>query len=448
MESQHSMAFALLFHLKKHLHLIEDYEHCIVAMSVQTKSAVPLGELRPAQITPRQADLFSPKRVLLFDHTAQLGGGEIALLDLVSHLDRSRIMPIVVLGSDGPLANRLRGIVDLHILEISPDLLHTRKDSLGSSKVVQLKTALNLFAYVLRLVDFIHTHNIELIHTNSLKADVLGGIAGKLTQTPVIWHMRDRITEDYLPRPAVRVMRKLCKLMPDFIIGNSAATLETLHLSGARPSMAIASGVNIRDYEQPGMSRDWYSADSQCEVRIGLVGRICPWKGQHIFLQAAAEVLKRFPKTHFQIIGAALFKEQQYELEMRELSRRLGIAEAVEFTGFRNDVPDLIHKLDLLVHASTTGEPFGQVIVQGMAAGKPVVATNGGGVPEIVVHGTTGLLVPMDDGPAMSSAICALLDAPEMAAAMGKAGRTRVLEHFTIERTARKVEAAYAEVLA
>jgi glycosyltransferase involved in cell wall biosynthesis len=383
---------------------------------------------------------------LLFDHTAQLGGGEIALLDLIRFFDRSRVTPIVVLGSDGPLADRLCGLVDLHILEISPDVLHTRKDTLGSSSVVQLKTAIQISAYVLRLVDFIHAHDIELIHTNSLKSDILGGVAGKLTQTPVIWHIRDRITDDYLPKAAVKVMRKLSRIVPDFIFGNSAATIETLQLMGTRPSMAVASGVDISAYEQTGVSPNDIS-DPSHEIKIGMVGRICPLKGQHIFLQAAAEVHKRFPQTRYQIIGAALFKEQQYEEEMRELARTLGLDHAVEFTGFRNDVPDLIRKLDILVHASTTGEPFGQVIVQGMAAGKPVVATNGGGVPEIVLHGITGFLVPMADASTMSSAICTLLDAPEMAAAMGNAGKMRVLEHFTIEQTARKVEAAYAEVL-
>lgn len=392
-------------------------------------------------------NLHSPMRVLLFDHTAQLGGGEIALLDLIRFFDRSRVTPIVVLGSDGPLADRLRGLVDLHILEIAHDVLHTRKDTLGSRSVIQLKTALQISTYVLRLADFIEAYNIELIHTNSLKADILGGIAARLARKPVIWHLRDRITEDYLPKPAVMAMRQLCRIIPNFIFGNSAATLETLQLMGARPSMAIASGVDISAYEHAGTSEAIAAGDPDREIRIGLIGRICPWKGQTIFLQAAAEVYKRFPRTRFQIIGAALFKEQQYEQEMRELARTLGLEDAVEFTGFRNDVPDLMRKLDILVHASTTGEPFGQVIVQGMAAGKPVVATNGGGVPEIVIHGVTGLLVPMRDAPAMSSAICALLDSPDMAAAMGRAGRIRVLEHFTIEQSARKVEGAYAQVL-
>ena len=119
----------------------------------------------------------------------------------------------------------------------------------------------------------------------------------------MIWHIRDRITEDYLPRSAVKVMRTLCRMIPDFIIGNSAATIETLQLMGTRPSMPVASGVNISAYEQAGTS----SGSTAGQITIGLAGRICPWKGQHIFLQAAAEVHKRFPQTRFQIIGAALF---------------------------------------------------------------------------------------------------------------------------------------------
>jgi glycosyltransferase involved in cell wall biosynthesis len=416
-------------------------------MAAQIQPDVLATQRTPEKAGPENKSPHSPMRVLLFDHTAQLGGGEIALLDLIRFFDRSRVTPIVVLGSDGPLADRLRGLVELHILEIAPDVLHTRKDTLGTGNVVRFKTALQIFAYVLRLADFIEAYNIELIHTNSLKADILGGIAARFARRPVIWHIRDRITEDYLPKPAVKAMRLLCRIIPDFIFGNSAATIETLQLRGARPSIPVASGVDIRAYEQEGISEAIATGRPDRKIRIGLVGRICPWKGQHIFLQAAAEVHKRFPLTHFQIIGAALFKEQQYEQEMRELAGTLGLEDAVEFTGFRNDVPDLMRKLDILVHASTTGEPFGQVIVQGMAAGKPVVATNGGGVPEIVIHGVTGLLVPMADAPAMSSAICALLDSPKIAASMGRVGRIRVLEHFTIERTARKVEAAYAEVL-
>jgi glycosyltransferase involved in cell wall biosynthesis len=173
---------------------------------------------------------------------------------------------------------------------------------------------------------------------------------------------------------------------------------------------------------------------------IGLVGRISPWKGQHIFLRAAAEVLKKYPGARFQIIGAPLFAEQDYDRHLRELAAELGIESSVEFTGFQSNVDQWISRLDLFVHASTTGEPFGQVVIEAMAHAKPVVATRGGGIPEIVQDGVTGLLVPMNDAPAMSLAIDRILADPVAAGAMGAAGRRRVEEHFTIRRTARRVQ--------
>jgi len=125
----------------------------------------------------------------------------------------------------------------------------------------------------------------------------------------------------------------------------------------------------------------------------------------------------------------------------------LGIADRVEFMGFCKDVPERIAAVDILVHASTTGEPFGQVILEGMAEGKPVVATNGGGVPEIVVDGVTGSLVPMGNAQAMADAVCDFLEHPEKAQQMGREGRRRVESHFTIQQTARRAEAVYEEML-
>jgi glycosyltransferase involved in cell wall biosynthesis len=182
--------------------------------------------------------------------------------------------------------------------------------------------------------------------------------------------------------------------------------------------------------------------------RFGLIGRISPWKGQHIFLRAAEKVHQRYPETRFLIIGAPLFGEEAYEAEIHKLTETLHLDEAVQFTGFCTDVPERIAALDVVVHASTSGEPFGQVIIEGMAAAKPVIATNGGGVPEIVEEGVTGLLVPMGDASAMSEAMIRLLNNPEEAAAMGRQGRKRVEEAFMIQRTAAEMRTVFESVLA
>jgi glycosyltransferase involved in cell wall biosynthesis len=391
-------------------------------------------------------------RVLFFDHTAALGGGEIALVNLVRCLNLAKIKPIVVLASQGPLVGRLSAIADTHVLPLSPRVTTHRKEKLGVATLFRVGDALRVLLYIARLARFIRANKIDVVHTNSLKADIIGGAAARLAGRPVIWHVRDRIEDDYLPTRVVRAFRWLARVVPNYVVANSAATLRTLRLGKRVRGTSIPSGIEVKgrtvvvpDGTDLTMLAKTHNSRSLC--RVGLVGRISPWKGQHIFIQAAALVNQRFPHARFFIIGAALFGEDQYEQAVRQLPRQLGIHENVEFSGFRNDIGRAIAELDLLVHASTIGEPFGQVIIEGMAAGKPVVATNGGGVPEIVEDGRTGILVPMADIEAMASAICRILSDPASAKAMGLRARQSVADHFTIEQTARRVEAVYAELL-
>src|SRR5205807_1274812 len=147
---------------------------------------------------------------------------------------------------------------------------------------------------------------------------------------PVIWHVRDRIENDYLPSAVVRLFRLLSRIIPNYVIANSRATLATLNLPASQKCAAIYSGITIdepcganedRD-EAPAATADGEEAAKQLgptgtRCTIGLVGRISPWKGQHIFLQAARDVHDRFPHTRFQIIGAALFDEKAYEDQLR-----------------------------------------------------------------------------------------------------------------------------------
>jgi glycosyltransferase involved in cell wall biosynthesis len=404
--------------------------------------------MKPSSTQP--TDPISAIRVLFFDHTAALGGGEIALLNLVRHLNPRTIKSIVVLGAAGPLVERLGPEIDTYTLPLPVGLATNRKNSLGLATLFQIREILGGLSYILQLAKFIRSHKIDLVHTNSLKADIIGGIASRLAQCPVVWHVRDRIEMDYLPGPVVRVFRLLCRVIPTYVIANSAATLRTLHLGPDRPD-GTDFGVNGRSAVVHDGTRTRSLSKERSRhlevFRIALIGRISPWKGQHIFLQAAQSVAERFPNVRFFVIGAALFDEHKYDEEIRQLPKKLGIENLVEFTGFCSDIEEVIEGLDLVVHASMTGEPFGQVIIEGMAAGKPVVATNGGGVPEIVEDGSTGILVPMGDVQAMADAICEILADPVRAREMGIRGHQRVENHFTVELTASKVETVFYEVL-
>ena len=396
-----------------------------------------------------------PKTILYVDHTAKLGGGEIALLNLVTALDPTKYRPLVVLAEDGPLVEKLRAAgIETEILPLDTSLRETRKETLGAGTLLKGKPLKTLWAYSRRLAKFAKAQKADLIHTNSLKSDIYGGVAGRLAGIPVLWHIRDSINGDYLPGVAASGFRFLSHLLPQAVVANSHSTLRQLWPSRAKSGAVVYSGVPIEvvhdgyvEEEVAAQTLDDSGAWNRPPV-VALIGRIAEWKGQHVFLRAAAAARHRFPDARYWIVGAPLFGEYEYERSLHEMTDQLGMTDRVEFLGFRDDVAKLMPQIDIIVHASTLGEPFGQVVIEGMAAGKPLVATDGGALPEIVIPGETGYLVTMGSAEEMALALERLLAAPAQARAMGQAGRRRVEGLFTIRHTARKMESVYDALFA
>jgi len=394
----------------------------------------------------RVQNLTRPIRVLFVDHTAQLGGGEIALRNLVNSLKTNRVHITVLLWAEGALGEQLISAGHaVYILPLSSRIAETRKDSVGWKSLLRVRELFSMLLFIWKLVRFIRQMDVDLVHTNSLKSHLVGGLAARLAGRPLVWHLRDRIAPDYLPRTAVRIVRMARKMLPQFVIANSQATLDTIasrseHKSGKYQQLRVIHDGCV----QPARLKDASDGDAP---NVGIVGRISPWKGQHVFIKAAAIVSKECPGTRFQIIGAPLFSETDYEAELHRLAASLNLEGQLTFTGFVSDVPSAIARLRIVVHASVIAEPFGQVVIEGMAAGKPVIATRAGGIPEIVTHNETGLLVPVEDERALADAMIALLRDPARAKAMGEKGRETVHEFFTMERHARAVEQVYEDVL-
>jgi UDP-N-acetylglucosamine:LPS N-acetylglucosamine transferase len=181
---------------------------------------------------------------MYFDHTAMLGGGEIALLNLIASIDRELVRPIVVLSTEGPLAEALRPLAEVHILELPEDLRRAKKDRLRIATLLKFRQVFQIARYINRLRQFIRKKEIDIVHTNSLKADIIGGLAGRLAFVPVIWHLRDRIESDYLPGPVVKVFRFLARAIPTFIVTVSEAVLNTLKFESDRTAV-IHDGTTL-----------------------------------------------------------------------------------------------------------------------------------------------------------------------------------------------------------
>ncbi len=379
------------------------------------------------------------RRLVILGHTAVASGAEIALARLLPGLTEADVR--VVLGEDGPIVAHLtRAGATVEILPMAARARQTNRSEVGGRRL-PLAALVGTVRYVVAVRRRLVELQPDLVQTNSLKAALYGGLAARSAGVPVVWHVRDRIAEDYLPRPAVRLVRLAARLIPDAIIANSAATLATL-----------GDGSGWRRSRHREVIHDPISGFTASPPRsvsrpvVAIVGRLAPWKGQDVFLRAFAQACAGTDAVAM-IVGAALFGEDAYDVELHHLAKQLEIDEQVTFTGHCDDVAALLGEVDLVVHASVLPEPFGQVIVEAMAAGRCVIASNAGGPTEIIADGVNGVLVEPGNVDALADAIAELIADPERRAELGAAAVVRAAD-FSVERIGRRVERLHRRVLA
>jgi glycosyltransferase involved in cell wall biosynthesis len=376
-------------------------------------------------------------RVVYVDHVARLSGGEIAILRLLPYLEG--VNAHVILGEDGLLAERLtQAGISVEVLALNESTRDLRRDAVrlaGSAPAAALQT----LAYSARLARRLRALRPDLVHSNSLKSGIYGGIAARAAGVPLLWHLRDRVAEDYLPPAAVRLMRVAIAGLADGVVANSASTLQTLPARAREHGLVIPDSVEVQPRRR--------SADGEPgTVTFGMLGRIAPWKGQDLFLRAFAAAFPDGPERAV-LVGEPMFGEQGYERELHALAAQLGLDGRVEFRGFREDVWSELARFDVLVHASVIPEPFGQVVIEGMAAGLAVLASDEGGPADVIDDGRTGRLFGSRDAGSLAAAMQALGDDPAERSRLGEAARGAASVYDPRVLGAR-LERAYEDLLA
>jgi glycosyltransferase involved in cell wall biosynthesis len=373
-------------------------------------------------------------RVVYLDHVAQLSGGELALLRLITAL--TDVEAHVILAEDGPLVDRLLQIgVSVEVLPMRERTRGLKKNSVRPGDL-SAQAVYDTLTYALKLTWRLRRLRPDVVHTNSLKAGIYGSIAARLAGVPVLWHVRDRIESDYLPPPAVRLIRTLTRVLPDVVVCNSEATKRSLRSSDQ--ALVISLVDLVAPVPKPA------KAKRRGELVVGIVGRLAPSKGQDVFLRAFAQAFPEGPARAV-VVGAPLFGEEEvaYAESLGRLADELSIGSRVEFRGHSDDVPGELHEMDILVHASTIPEPFGQVVIEGMSAELPVVASRDGGPAEIITDGVDGLLHPRGDVDKLAQILVRLNAEPELRAQLGRAARRRA-QDFSPDTVAERMLEAYA----
>lgn len=387
-------------------------------------------------------------RVLYLDHIAKLSGGEIALVRALSKIDKTRIDPMLLLGEEGPLTTLATDAgCPTQVLPLSPKIGNLRKEALGVGALKNPKLASQTIRYARQVAQIAKAQGFHIIHANSLKSGFYGMIASYFSGIPLVWHIRDSIDKEYLPTVAVHAVRSLARQVPKCVVANSFYTLRTLELDarGPRKSKVLARVV----YD--GLVMDNYPAvptKGRGDVfRIVHVGRIQPWKGQHVLLEAAMRLKASGRKFQVAFAGSPIFGEDDYADRLTSLTKSYGLEGEVEFLGFVEDIPALLRSADLLAHTSVLPEPFGQVITEAMAARTLVIASAEGGPLEIIDDGETGLLVKPARSDLLAEKIAWAMDNPRRADSIVASAHRLVQSKFSACQTAVALEDVYRDVL-
>lgn len=374
--------------------------------------------------------IFKTFKVLYIDEWGDLhGGGQIYLLSLFTKLDRNKFIPLCVCPFRGSLVDAI-------------EKLGIRVEIIKMKRLINPLNIFSLLSSIMKIILLIKKENIDLIHSNAaIRGTIYSGIAAKITRIPFIWQV-------HILSPAGLIDRFLTLLATKIIVVAKAVKARFRWLKESKKIIINYNGVDLEKFN-PHISkmgiREKLGLGLDIPV-VGVIGILHPQKGQEYLLQAAGKVKEGMPDVKFLIVGEDVTKKKSCRIKLENLIKALDLSENVIFTGWLNNIPEVLAGIDIFVLPSLV-DHFPLVVLEAMASGKPVIATDVGGVPEMVEDGISGVLVSPKDVKGLSKTIVSLLKDGEKAKRMGMAGRRRVEEFFGIEANRDRVEQIYKDLL-
>jgi glycosyltransferase involved in cell wall biosynthesis len=355
--------------------------------------------------------------------TLDVGGAEKHLLSLLANLDRARFQfTIVFLKGRGELVpyfecNGIR-VVSLNV------------------KGVWDISALARIAFLVKKGAY------DIVHTHLPRADFFGTLGARLGGSKVIICTKHN-EDQYFRNPFLASLARFAARFDTkvVVISDAVGRFMTDVIGIPREKISkIYYGIEVKAFSSRGTLRREYDIPQEIPL-AGVIGRFEEQKGHRFVIQAIKKIKETLPQAKFVFAGRGALED-----ELRSLANRAGVETNIIFAGFRDDISNVISDIDVLILPSLW-EGFGLVLLEAMAASKPVIATGIGAIPEVVEDGITGILVTPRDVEMMVTAVTRLLVDSEMARRLGKAGRARVIEHFGLQKMVREWQRLYEGLL-
>lgn len=372
------------------------------------------------------------RHILFLQSSSECYGSGKIILQVLRFYQNQGFSPVVVLTNEGPIQAELD---KLKIPVYIQNLGILRRKYVSPSGLLN-RFRKNLKAYRL-LSQLDKKYQFELVYSNTL-AVVVGAFWAKRRQLPHIWHIHE-----ILPGPAPLVswlagLLDSSTALP-IAVSQSVADHWQPRLKKARVQV-IHNGIPYEDFlkAKPKLKRELGLDESS--LLIGMIGRINPGKGQLFFLDLAQKIVHSHPEAYFVLVGDPFPGYESILEEIRKVIRDKRLETKVSYLGFRDDIPEVMASFDIFVLPSILPDSFPTVILEAMAAGKPVVATQSGGASEMVLDGETGYLIPIGSVDKGFEHLVELLGKEELRQQLGSAGRERVLKVFSLEAFEEKIK--------
>lgn len=373
-----------------------------------------------------------PAPILFLSHTAEMSGAEMSLLALISALDRTKFSPIAVLPGTGPFMDRLVAAgVPAHVHRLTPATIRSPFGLLGNLRALRSLS---------------RARGVRILHANSFHAIKLAAPFRRTGGPPLVGHIRDILPFTRLTRAAI--------FSCDRVVCVSEAAAENLR-RGEGPGRigrlrVIHNGVDadrFRDLPSRDEALARLGVHAAGGPTVGIAAPLVRWKGQDVFLKAAAAVRREIPGAVFLVAGGDAFAEEGYVESLRAAAAAPGLAGHVHLLGFRENLRDLFAAMDVVVCASVKPDPLPRAVLEAMAAGRPVIASDIGGLPEEIADGMNGFLVPAGDPDALASGILNLLRDADLRRRMGREAASVAAARFSLDAHAAQVARLYEEIL-
>ena len=382
------------------------------------------------------------RKTILYVHAnnSDVGGADYCLFKLASELEINRFRPIVCLA-------RETAIIELYKKEgIQTCIIRMERIKKSLNPFYLFRLAFNFFPTVNRIRKIIREENVDLVHGNDL-LDIYGPVAGILEKKPTTQYIRWILESPLILKTAITA---LVYRLNNRILTVSDGVAKHMFSKNGMIRPGVVTCYDWIDMEKTGHHQNESNIKKEYQIDtdsplIGCVGRLEHWKGQEVFIKAAAIVLAVIPDAVFMVVGGDVKGRgrEVYGQSLKKLAKSMKIDDRIIFTGHRSDMTGIMSSFDILVHSSITPDPLPGVVMEAMYCGRPVVGADAGGVPEEVADEETGLLYEPGNHKQMAEKILRLLMSPPLALQMGDAGYQRVQRIFEKTYLCKKIQNEY-----